>query len=103
MSDLSIEQYMAERGISEEEVAQAERRLDERITTYRLKEARRTRHLTQRQLASSIGISQKRISILENGDVGHVQMRTLERYIRGLGGELHVQATLPDGITIAII
>ena len=49
-----------------------------------------------------MGVSQKRVSVLESGDIAHVELDTLRRYLRSLGATLSVIATMPDGATMRI-
>ena len=68
-----------------------------------LKEVRESQHLTQKQLWQALGISQKRISILESGDVEHCKIGTLRRYLEGAGGSLCVKVVLPDGEELQLV
>jgi DNA-binding XRE family transcriptional regulator len=60
----------------------------------KLAELRRSRRKTQTALANEIGISQKRVSKIENS--GNPEIETLRAYIKALGGELEVRAVFPD-------
>lgn len=95
---MSMDEYLKTRGIeySAEELADARRASMEKIEAYNLAQARKALHLTQRQLASDIGVGQSRISELERGDVGKAQVDTLRRYAQGLGAELSVSLVWPD-------
>ena len=53
--------------------------------------------MTQREIAAKMGVSQKRVSDLENGNLDVVQVDTLRRYVAGLGGTLEINAKLPQG------
>lgn len=55
---------------------------------------RETRALTQSALAAEVGVSQARISQIENQ--GDLTLSTLEEYVRGLGGELRISVVFPD-------
>lgn len=95
MSD--INKYIKERGLSTEELVQARRVTEEYIRSYELREARRASSLTQVELAKIIGVSQNRISRMENGDLGSMTVDSLARYINALGGRLTLTAELPKG------
>lgn len=97
------ERFMKDNGISHEEVTAAKERLLEEARLYELKEARKAQHLTQKQLAKTLGVSQKRVSILESGDVEHVKIDTLKRYLEGIGGNLRITASLPGGGELQLI
>ena len=66
------------------------------IQAARLAEIRRALSVTQTALSESSGLKQTEVSRIEN-NLASVQLRTLERYIQGLGGTLKVVAEFPDG------
>jgi len=76
---------------SEERVAEHRRAMEMVMKLYEL---RRARGKTQTALAAEIGISQKRVSKIENS--GNPEIETLRAYIKALGGELEVRAVFPD-------
>ena len=51
---------------------------------------------TQVGLAEASGLKQGEISRIENNPES-VQIRTMERYVRGLGGVMKIVADFPDG------
>jgi transcriptional regulator with XRE-family HTH domain len=55
---------------------------------------REARALTQSALAAEVGVSQARISQIENQ--GDLTLSTLDEYVRGLGGELRLSVVFPD-------
>jgi transcriptional regulator with XRE-family HTH domain len=55
---------------------------------------RKARDLTQKELADIMDIRQSAISQIENQE--DVLVKTLERYIKALGGELEIRAKFPD-------
>lgn len=59
-----------------------------------LAEMRRSRGLTQKQLAEAMHVSQANISRIEHGE--DVQLSTIRKYVKALGGELEVRAVFPD-------
>ncbi|WP_300013156.1 helix-turn-helix domain-containing protein [Pseudonocardia sp.] len=61
-----------------------------RVNGERLAEIRRSVDMTQAQLAEATGLTQARISQIENGD--GVSLDTLRTYITGLGGQVDVVA-----------
>jgi len=60
-----------------------------------LAEIRKNMGLTQEDLAAQLGIKQPTLSKLESQ--GDMQVSTLQRLIRALGGELELIAHLPGG------
>jgi DNA-binding XRE family transcriptional regulator len=57
-------------------------------------EMRKKAGLTQAEVAQAMGVSQQRVSAIENGAVA--ELATLADYIRALGGELKVIADFGD-------
>ncbi len=62
------------------------------VSGAQLAEIRQRLGLTQVQLAEAAGLSQARISQIENGDV--VSLEVLRAYVVGLGGHLDVVARI---------
>ena len=69
---------------------------EEIVAEARLNEVRKALTVTQVDLADRSGLKQGEISRIENNPAS-VQLRTLERYINGLGGTLKIVAEFPDG------
>jgi len=65
-----------------------------------LRLARRRFGVTQAELAQKLRISQERISFLEKAKGPKVRMSTIERYVRGLGGELVLPQPASPGETL---
>ncbi len=95
MSDLQT--YLSERGISEEQMDDARKRTQAKVDAYNLREARKATNLTQVEIARSMGVSQNRVSRMENGDMGSMSLDALRRYVEALGGNLTLIADLPTG------
>ncbi|BAK45004.1 helix-turn-helix domain-containing protein [Eggerthella sp. YY7918] len=95
---LTIEEYFSKRtDITPEMKERAHLLTEAKIKGYELQQARKACHITQKELAAQMGVSQKRISDLENGSIDVMQVDTLRRYIAGLGGTLEINAKLPQG------
>lgn len=73
----------------------ARARAQEMIAEMLLAEIRQAAGLTQEELARALGIKQPTLSRLESQH--DIQISTLERLVRALGGELEVIAHLPSG------
>ncbi|WP_034431194.1 helix-turn-helix domain-containing protein [Acinetobacter sp. CIP 102637] len=71
------------------------------VTAIRLAELRKQQHITQKEIAKKMNVSQASISQLENQ--GDVQLSTLLRYVHALGGSLAVQVQLPDGSEVSLL
>lgn len=95
MSDLKS--YLDKRGITEEQMVAARVQTRAAIDAYNLREARRASKLTQVQLAHAMGVSQNRVSRMENGDIEAMSVETIRRYIEAVGGTISLIANLPSG------
>lgn len=58
----------------------------------KLRDARKARHLSQGELASSLGMSRATISAIENGTVGEIGVRKLMALATAVGLELFLEA-----------
>lgn len=97
-----LESYLEKRGIDEQLMAEARVRTQTVIDAYHLQEARKANNLTQTDVASKMGVSQNRVSRMENGDLGTMSLDSVRRYIEALGGHMKIIAELPTG-TIKLI
>ncbi|MEU7565236.1 XRE family transcriptional regulator [Streptomyces fradiae] len=71
-------------------------RLRAEVRAYRLAEIRREQSLTQRDVASSMGVSAPRVSAIEHGEADRTEVATLRAYVESLGGRLRVVADFGD-------
>ena len=78
-----------------ESLGRAKARAKEMMTEMLLAEIRKIVGLTQEDLAAQLGVKQPTLSKLESQD--DMQVSTLQRLIRALGGELELIAHLPGG------
>ena len=65
-----------------------------------LRDIRRTRRVTQEQVALCLGAKQAQVSRLEAR--ADVKLSTLRDYVRAIGGELQLTVTFPEGGVVAI-
>ena len=69
---------------------------------YRLAEIRKEQHVTQKQIADRMHVSQPRISDIEKGKIDRTEVGTLAAYVEALGGKVKVVAEFGDqALTIA--
>jgi predicted XRE-type DNA-binding protein len=66
------------------------------VLGFRLAQLRQDLNLSQAEIAKRMGISQPRVSQLESGDVGQMEVDTLSRYVLALGGRLKLVADFED-------
>jgi DNA-binding XRE family transcriptional regulator len=73
-----------------ERQAKASAELDAYVTGHQLMELRRSLGETQAELAQILGVSQSRISQIENGRIEAMELETLRAYVAALGGHLDI-------------
>ena len=76
-----------------ERVARAKARSQEMMAEMLLSEIRKHTGLTQERLAASMGVKQPALSRIESQD--DMQISTLQRLVKALGGELELVVHLP--------
>lgn len=84
--------------VGPERIAAAHAELRTWLRAYHLAEARKSRHLTQAQVAAAMGITQGRISQIERGQVGEAEVETLARYAAAIGGRLRLLVDFGDDL-----
>jgi len=73
------------------------------VLGFRLAQLREDAGISQTELARRMGVSQPRISQLEQGDPGQMELDTLRRYITALGGRMRVVADFDDhDVTVSV-
>ncbi|HVK25280.1 MAG TPA: helix-turn-helix domain-containing protein [Actinokineospora sp.] len=81
--------------------AEARTRTRAYVLGLRLAQLRKDAGISQGEIAERMGVSQARVSQLENGEIGQMEIDTLSRYINALGGTLKLVADFEDhGITV---
>lgn len=86
--------------MSAEAQARVDARVYETLASMPLAEIRKAMGQTQVELAESLGMAQGSISKIENA--ADMYLSTLRKYVRALGGELHLTASFPNGRAIEI-
>lgn len=76
------------------EIERLKTRMLSELKAYRLAQARKSRGLTQRDVAAAMGVSVGRVSQIERGEVASVEV--LERYASAVGGRLRVVIDFGD-------
>jgi predicted XRE-type DNA-binding protein len=80
----------------EKEVALRSSRMLAEERAHRLADARKRRHVSQRNLADAMGVSQSRVSAIERGQLDRAELSTLAAYVAALGGKLEIVADFGD-------
>jgi DNA-binding XRE family transcriptional regulator len=77
-----------------EAVQEGEARLLTQVRAHRLAEIRKRQGLTQRDVATAMGVSVGRVSQIEAGDISGIDV--LDRYVTAIGGLLEIVATFGE-------
>lgn len=89
-----------ERAGGEDAVRAGKEELLAEVTGHRLAELRRSRGMTQQQVADRMGVTKGRVSQIERGKVSGQDV--LARFATALGGRLHQAIYFDDGNIAAI-
>lgn len=82
---------LVEENFSRQEREEIRRKAGEKIAAVRLlRQVRQSRHVTQKKLAQTMGLSQSVLSELERRP--NITLETLQRYVEALGGRLEIKA-----------
>ena len=82
-------------GMSPASQARAAARAEALLVEMQLQELRKSRNVTQVELAQAMKVEQAAVSKLERREDMYVS--TLRAYVQALGGELKLVASFPDG------
>lgn len=75
----------------------ARKEMHDAVQAQRLAEIRKAQgHARQSDIAAAMGVSQARVSKLENGDLSHTELGTLQSYVAALGGSLRIVAEFDE-------
>jgi DNA-binding XRE family transcriptional regulator len=77
-------------------IAAGMERLRAEQRAYRLAEMRRRLGFSQAQVADRMGVTQGRVSAIENAKPGATELRTIAAYVEALGGRLEIIADFGD-------
>ncbi|KIA63744.1 helix-turn-helix domain-containing protein [Nocardia vulneris] len=95
-----IRTEFVDRAGGEDTVAIGKEELLAEMIGHRLAEIRRSRGLTQQQIAARMGVTKGRISQIERGQIAGYEL--LARYAAALGGRLRQSIQFDDGEVAAI-
>ncbi len=98
----TLNDFLAEHPVDRERVEQHKRRMLAGVRAYRLRELRQEAGLTQAQLAERIGVGQRQVSKIENGDLDSAKIGTIRAYLQAVGGDMAIEyVTGDDRIQVA--
>jgi predicted XRE-type DNA-binding protein len=84
----------------ERQISQGADQLLGAVRARRLVAVRKRQNVTQVEVAAVLGVSQARVSRIENGQLGRPEVDILAAYVRALGGKLRVIADFGDEIYV---
>ena len=90
----SLERELHAAGVSPEEIEAGARRLLAESRGHQLADARKQLGLTQKDIATTLGVSIARISQIEHGEV--TSFEVIGRYVEALAGRLDLVADFGD-------
>ena len=92
----TLEDFLAGRPVDRDAVERHKRRMLSEVRAYRLRELRQQAGLTQAELAARIGVGQRQVSKIENGDLDSARVGTIRGYVEAVGGSLELDFVLGD-------
>lgn len=92
----TLDEYLEKHPVDPVSYAKTFRLILAQVNAYRLREVREEQAKTQQDVAESLGVSQRRVSEIEGGELERIKLDTLRRYVEALGGSLYVQAVIGD-------
>ena len=85
-----------------ERQAKARAELDAYVAGHHLRELRKAVGKTQAELAQILGVSQSRISQIENGRIEAMELETIRAYAAALGGHVDITVSVgPHSVKVA--
>lgn len=93
---ITIDDILSRRPVDRARVEEHKQRMLAEVRAYRLRELREQAGLTQAQLAERIGVGQRQVSKIENGDLGNAKVSTIRNYLEAVGGHLSIEYVVGD-------
>ncbi|MDO4252134.1 MAG: helix-turn-helix transcriptional regulator [Rothia sp. (in: high G+C Gram-positive bacteria)] len=100
---MTLDDMLTIRPVDSAYMEQELKEMREETRLYQLKELRKNTGLTQSQLAQRLGVSQHRISQIENGDLTNTKVETLKKYLEALGTSINITAESPNGQSLKLL
>lgn len=92
----TLKDFVAEHPVDRARVEVYKERMLAEVRAYRLRELREQAGLTQVQLAERIGVGQRQVSKIEQGDLDSAKVGTIRSYLEAVGGELSLEYVMGD-------
>lgn len=92
----TLSDFLTEHPVDREQVEKHKQRMLTEVRAYRLRELREEAGLTQAQLAERIGVGQRQVSKIENGDLDSAKIGTIRNYLQAVGGDMAIECVIGD-------
>lgn len=92
----TLDDLLATRPADEQRVEEHKNKMLAQVRAHRLRELREQAHLTQGQVAERIGVGQRQVSKIENGDLENAKVSTIRGYLEAVGGSLALEFVMGD-------
>ncbi|WP_245566839.1 helix-turn-helix transcriptional regulator [Jonesia quinghaiensis] len=93
---MSLKDFVSEHPVDRALVEEHKERMRGEVRAYRLRELRIEAGLTQKQLADRIGVGQRQVSKIENGELDNTKFGTIRSYLAAVGGTVAVEFVQGD-------
>lgn len=92
----TLDDFLTDHPVDREQIDKHKRRMLAEIRAHRLRELREEAGLTQAQLAERIGVGQRQVSKIENGDLDSTKIGTIRSYLQAVGGDMTIDYVVGD-------
>lgn len=93
---MSLEDLADKRPVDRTRVEEHKERMLGEVRAYRLRELREQAGLTQAELAERIGVGQRQVSKIEQGDLENAKLGTIRGYLEAVGGSMLLEYVMGD-------
>lgn len=92
----TLKDFVSEHPVDRGRVEVHKERMLAEVRAYRLRELREQAGLTQAQLAERIGVGQRQVSKIEQGELDSAKVGTIRSYLEAVGGGLALEYVAGD-------
>lgn len=92
----TLEELQQKRPVDRALVEHHKQNMLNQVRAYRLRELREQAGLTQTEVARRIGVGQRQVSKIENGDLENTKLGTISGYLEAVGGSLSLDYIIGD-------
>lgn len=92
----SLDDMLAVRPVDADAVEIHKKQMMAEVRACRLRELREQAGYTQAELAERIGVGQRQVSKIENGDIENAKVGTIRGYLEAVGGSMALEYVMGD-------